>query len=542
MHNRKRFLLIALLLAGLLLVQFVVALPGVSAQTDATVTPKLLDSPSGTSVAGAQVQINGFGTFDHDEVFNIASGSSFQYRLVVNNKSGPWTSVTFDPGAQDWVLVFATITPSLVEAAGGGAAVPGATVQINGAGTWSNGDTIHLPPGLTVQYRLQVNNKSGAWVDKDFIAGTQPWELVFATIAPSLVDGLGGAVPGATVTVNGAGTWGHAEVFHLPPGLTVQYRLQVNNKSGAWVDKDFIAGTQPWELVFATIAPSLVDGLGGPVPGATVTVNGAGTWNHSEVFHLPPGLTIQYRLNVNNKSGAWADMSFVAGPQPWELVFATITPSLVDMVGGLEVPGATVTVNGAGTWGHTEVFHLPPGLTIQYRLNVNNKSGAWADMSFVAGPQTWELVFATVTPLLLSEGAAVPGATVTVNGAGTWGHAEVFHLPPGLTIQYRLNVNNKSGPWADMSFIAGKQDWALEFVAVTFTFDDALPSDLADLMSTTINGAGTVPNNGVIYLPPGVALQFRAQGSGWSGAWFTQIFEAGAGIVTWTLGPVYIAP
>jgi hypothetical protein len=116
--------------------------------------------------ADYQVEVSGVGTLTTCDTFHVPPNTSIQYRLRTATISGPWQYAKFDPGKTEWALEFATVTVRLVEAE---------KVEISGVGSLVNGQTFHVPPNTSIQYRLYIGGSAGPWKYKSFTAGYQAW-------------------------------------------------------------------------------------------------------------------------------------------------------------------------------------------------------------------------------------------------------------------------------------------------------------------------------------------------------------------------------
>jgi len=309
-----------------------------------------------------------------------------------------------------------------------------------------------------------------------------------------------------------------------------------------------VSGVSAQEPVTVTVPVELYNGgstLGSP---HAVEVNGVGTFSTGDQFMVPSGTTVSYRLRRGGVVNDWQSATFpdALDEGKWRLQFATVTVALHNDGTSLTDDIYAVEISGVGTFHNSETFHVPPDVELSYRLRRGGVVNDWLHATFSAGDTNpWSLEFATVTPYLHNGDTTLAGSvySVEISGVGTFNNGETFHVPPGVELSYRLRRGGIVGPWQHMTFSAGDLlSWPLEFATVVFTFDQALPGDLANLMSTEVNGATTVPNNGSIHLPPGVAVSFRARRGGWTTGWFSQVFVAGDGTVIWRLGPTYVPP
>jgi hypothetical protein len=483
-------------------------------------------------------------------------------RLRRNGVIGPW--MTIDPADDDGSdacrleLEFATVNVTLFNDANGNDHIDtGETlddphrVEVSGVGQFTTGDTFHVPPGTTISSRLRRNGVIGPWANTTFIAGENDLELEFATVEVTLVNGDEILNDPHRVEVSGVGQFTTDDTFHVPPGTTIRYRLRRNGVIGPWDTIEFDAGENDFELEFATVEVTLFNDanensqidtgetLGDP---HRVEVSGVGQFTTDDTFHVPPGTTIRYRLRRNGVIGPWLTTTFSTGENDLELEFATVEVTLVNGDEILNDPHR-VEVSGVGQFTTDDTFHVPPGTTISYRLRRNGVIGPWANTTFIAGENDFELEFATVEVTLFNDANGNEqidtGETlgnphrVEVSGVGQFTTDDTFHVPPGTTISYRLRRNGVIGPWADTTFIAGENDLELEFATVTFSFD--LPSGLLSQFRTEVSGVAQVQNDGTVHLPPGATIRFRVRDGGWTQPWVQHVFGMGNCDVLWDL-------
>ncbi|MBZ0278013.1 MAG: hypothetical protein K8I60_17835, partial [Anaerolineae bacterium] len=283
-----------------------------------------------------------------------------------------------------------------------------------------------------------------------------------------------------------------------------------------------------------------------------VEVSGVGYYTSGDTFHVPPGANLSYRLRRNGIAGPWQQISFAAGETDWSLDFAMVSVSLFDASDNLLGDPHKVEVSGVGYYTSGDVFNVPPGANLSFRLRRNGIAGPWQQVSFAAGATSWSLDFATVSVTLYNdedEDGIGPADLlydphkVEVSGVGYYTSGDVFNVPPGANLSFRLRRNGIAGPWQQRVFDVGATTWELEFATVEVQIE--LPADVASQTKIEVSGVGYYSDDAVFDVPPGARLSFRLRNNGWAGPWYstddTGVFQAGEGHLIWGLTPRYVA-
>ncbi len=337
------------------------------------------------------------------------------------------------------------------------------------------------------------------------------------------------------VEVSGVGQFVTGQIFHVPTGVNLSYRLRRNGIAGPWLKRMFNPGEEDWQLEFATVNVTLfndTDSLGEP---HRVEVSGVGQFTTGQVFHVPPDVQISYRLRRNGIAGPWLKRDFDAGYEDWRLEYATVNVTLFNGEVILGEPHR-VEVSGVGQFTTDQVFHVPPDVQLSYRLRRNGIAGPWLKQAFVAGDVDWQLEFATVHVTLFNdtngddviqdEEKLADPHRVEISGVGQFTTDQVFHVPPDVQLSYRLRRNGIAGPWLKRNFDAGYGDWQLEFATVHVTLFNG-DETLADPHRVEVSGVGQFTTDQVFHVPPDVQLSYRLRRNGLAAPWLKRDFDAG---------------
>jgi len=283
---------------------------------------------------------------------------------------------------------------------------PTIKVDVSGRGQFKTGDTLNVPDGTTLTYRLLRGGIAGPWQQATFpgVLVDGDWRLHFATVHVTLWNDDNDNKqfdPGEEITpeedgaikvdVSGVGQYQTSGIIHLPPNTDISYRLMRGGIAGPWLKTQFAAGYTDWKLEFATVHITLFNGaeqLGDP---HKVDISGVGQFTTGNIVHLPPNTDISYRLLRGGIAGPWLKTRFGAGYTDWKLEFATVTfkfdlpPDAAAMM--------STEISGYGTVPHNGKAHLPPGVSISFRARRGGWAGGWFQQVFEAGDGTviWRL-------------------------------------------------------------------------------------------------------------------------------------------------------
>ena len=407
------------------------------------------------------------------------------------------------------------------------------SVQISKGGEFTSGDTVVLRPNRNVSYRLVSGNIKGPWQKARFGPGTTDWTLEFATVAVSLFNGPEALTDPHVVEISKVGVFTSGDVFHIPPGKKISYRLISGKIKGPWQKTTFEPGDIDWRLEFATITVVLFNGLDELFDPHAVEVSKVGIFNSGDVFHLPPGKKVSYRLISGGIKGPWQKTTFEPGETNWGLEFATIAVTLFNGPDTLGDPHK-VEISKVGVFSSGDVVHLPPGKKVSYRLISGEIKGPWQKTTFEAGDLDWRLEFSTIA-VTLYNGDEVLGDPhkVEISKVGVFSSGDVVHLPPGKKVSYRLISGEIKGRWQKTTFEAGDLDWRLEFATIIIRLDDDDGEELVEGVAVEISKVGVFVSGDVVHLPPGEKVSYRLIEEDSRGKWHKKSFEAGDTV--WTL-------
>ena len=342
-------------------------------------------------------------------------GITIQWRVEVNGFNGPWNDKEIDCTALD-------VTGRTCEV--GIENLPmGAVVDIYSGPQNLSGGPVTLPMGITIKWRVQVNNYDGPWIDKEI-------DCSAINVAPHVcaVDILNLPVGAVVDMYSGPQNLSGGPVT-LPMGITIKWRVQVNNYDGPWIDKEI-------DCSAINVAPHVcaVDILNLPVGAVVDMYSGPQNLSGGPVT-LPMGITIKWRVQVNNYDGPWIDKeidcsAIDVAPHVCAVDILNLpVGAVVDMYSGPQnLSGGPVT--------------LPMGITIKWRVQVNNYDGPWIDKEIDCSAIDVAPHVCAMDIVGLPAGGKVDLYSGPQNLTGG-----PVTLPTGINIQWRIELGGLNSQW-----------------------------------------------------------------------------------------------
>ncbi|MBV7333351.1 hypothetical protein KFU94_34965 [Chloroflexi bacterium TSY] len=486
----------------------------------------------------ALIDVEGLGEFRTGDSFTVANGTTVNYRLRRDGVATNWLQATFPDDLTDgeWRHEFAGVHVQLCDDPEGDgceaddiftnadiAKGPWPSVDFALISQFTTGDTIYLPAGVTTTYRLRTGAVVGPWQETNFAPGVNDWFLQFARLTIGLCadgdgdqDGDGHLCDASDVFANGDDAGGpypagevenlavvvSGDIMRLPPDADVRFRHIKGMHVGPWlhVDKSqpegnlnlpnagnegFHAAPQPWYFHFAAPAVQFCSDGDGDQDGDGHPCDVAEIFTNANV--IGPGLS----LEVENVEQIVSD----------------------------------------------EFLYLPVGTPITYRLRKSNILGPWQSITFdQPGLQNWYAHFATAQLTIIGGGQPLGDPyRVEVENVAQLATGQAMRFPPNATVTYRGLHNSIIGDWQTTTFALGTQPWDVTFSDVTFSFD--LPTDVAPLLSTEIEGVGTIPDGGSLFFPANIDITYKTVGNNWVSPTFTMTVGPDDQEIIWHLVP-----
>ncbi|MDJ0836387.1 MAG: lamin tail domain-containing protein [Acidobacteriota bacterium] len=366
---------------------------------------------------------------DGDSLF-LPQGINFQWRVSLNGFNGPWNTQLSGSSA-------CTVTPTSADYCGLAVdpVLAGAEIDIRyGPQNLTAGNTVNLPTGIDIQWRIAVNGFNGPW--KVYAVND-----VNCSIAPAEADTCNmlveNDIPGAEVDIRyGPQNLVDGDAVALPAGVNIQWRIAVNGFNGPW-------NTQSVGSNECVIAPDAADTCTMQVvldvPGAEVDIRyGPQNLVDGDTVYLPTGIAIQRRTSVNGFNGPWLSQTVGAegcliAPEPTETCAVVIET---------DVPGSEIDIRyGPQNLTEGDTVYLPAGIQIQRRFSVNGFNGPWRVEAVTTGPCD---ITADNDDYCSVTIAAPAGSQVDLRyGPQNLVNGDTVFLPKQITVQWRLD----NGPW-----------------------------------------------------------------------------------------------
>jgi len=270
--------------------------------------------------AGTYVYINTVGWFQDGAKVWMPTGATISYRATdaTKNISTGWLTKNVD---------CSNLKPGFCNMAINNPA--GGQVEISNTGSFTNGQSVVLPAGVNISWRLKVNGQTSRWYDKT--VDCQP----LAVVKDTHYCDMGIQAPaGKTVEISGTGRFINGQTVTLPICVTISYRVD----GGVWQTKHI--DCTPLVIEGANKPPTA--NAGGPYTvdeGGSITVTASGS--------DPEGGPLIFKWDLDN------DGTFETPGQSVPFIAAgldglssrTITVWVEDSGGLTAGSPATVTVN-----------------------------------------------------------------------------------------------------------------------------------------------------------------------------------------------------
>ncbi len=290
------------------------------------------------------------------------------------------------------------------------------------------------------------------------------------------------------------------------PEETVDVTPTPDEKALAAVEQAEESAVELLETAPTTISTRIwtVDESGNPVPEASISIYGLGTFPHGSYVDLNIGATYQHRV-VNH--------GIVGGK-----LFKKIDGDGTDFVGYLhkmpiQAPyyknKNVVAIYSVGTYQNGSLVTLPMGGIIQYRVLYE---GFQSEKQYKTIDGTPLRATMPTTIWTVDEfGTPVPEASIAIYSVGTFPHASVVNLDVGKKYQYRV-VNygiqsKKLFKTIDGGDIVGYLD------KMQIVTQDDLGNPVPDA-AAVIYSVGTFKHGEYVNLPMGGRIQYRVVNHG----------------------------
>jgi hypothetical protein len=461
-----------------------VAMPALSAPPLPHPTPIIM--PADLAGAGGQVEISGIGTFGNGDSPNLPSGQNVSWRLKVNGQTSQWYTKNVDCTALD-VSQYCNMEIKNVPAGG--------TIDISGTGSFTNGNKVILPTGVTISWRLKVNGQTSQWYTKN--VDCTPLDAGSAAVVVGAICDMAIKMPaelaaaGGKVEISGTGTFTNGQSVILPSGVTISWRLKVNGQTSQWYTKN--VDCTPLDASKAVLCQTsdarCTMKINNPA-GGSVEISGTGSFTDGQSVVLPSGVTISWRLKVNGQTSQWYTKNVDCTP----LAVSQFCNMLIT-----NPAGGTVEISGTGTYANGDKVVLPSSVTISWRLKVNGQTSQY----YTKNVDCTALVVDQFCNMLITNPA---GGTVEISGTGSFTDGQSVILPSGVTISWRLKVNGQTSQYYT------KNVDCTELKVIEFcNMNIIAPADA----KVEISGTGTFTNGQSVVLPTGVTISYRVNGGVW---------------------------
>jgi len=409
--GRWKVLGMVLMPLAVVLALVVPAMPVLSAPIPCNTT---ITMPADLAGAGGKVEISGYGTFNSGDTPSLPSGQNVSWRLKVNGQTSQWYTKNVDCTALE-VSQYCNMKITNVPAGG--------SVEISGTGNFTDGQSVVLPTGVTISWRLKVGGQTSQWytknVDCSDLNVTQFCDMQIKNVPA-----------GGSVEIQGTGTYTNDQSVVLPICVTISWRLKVSGQTSQWYTKhvDCTPLDASKGIICQTSDARCNMKINNPA-GGTVEIQGTGNFTDGATVVLPTGVTISWRLKVNGQTSQWYTKKvdctpLVVGPEHY-CVMAITNPA-----------GGTVEIQGTGNFTDGDTVVLPICVTISWRLKVNGQTSQWYTKHVDCTPLE-------VDQFCSMKIVAPEGAKVEIQGTGNFQNNATVVLPICVTISYRVD----GGAW-----------------------------------------------------------------------------------------------
>ena len=476
------------ILAGtLLLLALFLAIAGVAAADDGGCQMEVQGLPT-----GARVDIDhGPQDLGNGGTFAVTAGAGFRWRLEANGFNGPWRTGTGTCGGTLQVTSAEYCDMKIAGLPGG------AKVDIDhGPQNMVNDDTVLLPQGIKVRWRVEANGFNGPWRDKSVdCSALTVTGAHFCDMQIQMSRDLERA--GAKVDIDhGPQDLHKGDTVLLPQGINIRWRLDVAGSHSAWKTKKVDCTPLEAKCMVTLELPSDV----------WVQIYGMGWYKDGATIEVAPTKVYRYRTANANKyvKSPWRDEVFSAADcdKTWD-----VTPEFCDM--GISLPAETwVQIYGVGWYKNGVSLRMPQGATVKYRAANANKyvKSAWDTKTVDCTP---------LAPTYCEMEIDIPeGTWVQIYGVGWYQDGAKLQMPGGATIKYRTANANK--------YV--KSAWATKDIDCTPLAPAycEMEIDIPEGTWVQIYGVGWYKDGAKLQMPDGATIRYRTANankyvkSGWA--------------------------
>jgi hypothetical protein len=459
----------------------------------------LISMPDELTAAGGKVEISGYGTFNSGDTPSLPKDQNVSWRLKVNGQTSQWYTKKVDCTP----LAVSEFCNMLITNPAGG------TVEISGTGNFKDTDTVILPSGVTISWRLKVNGQTSQWytkkVDCTALAVSQYCNMEIKNVPA-----------GGSVEISGTGSFTDGKSVILPSGVTISWRLKANGQTSQWYKKN--VDCTPLDAGSGVVVASAYCNMKiTNVPaGGSVEISGTGSFTDGQSVVLPSGVTISWRLKVSGQTSDWYTKNVDCTPLDVSKAAICQTNDAYCNMEIINVPaGGKVEISGTGTYANGEKVILPSGVTISWRLKVSGQTSQWytkkVDCTPLDATPSCNMLI-NMTGALASEASA----KVEISGTGTYANGEKVVLPSGVTVSWRLKVNGQTSQW-----YTKKVDCT---DLVVDQFCNMLITNPAG-GSVEISGTGSFKDKDTVVLPSGVTISWRLKVNGQTSQWYKKTVD-----------------
>jgi hypothetical protein len=463
-----------------------------------------VDIPDLLAAAGAAVAIRYGPTVGDNGSFPVAAGSDFQWQLKVSGFSSAWKSETPSCGgvlevtSADYCHMQIQMPDDLAAA--------GAKVDIRYDSPNKlrvDDEYIYLPAGINIQWQLKVSGFTSGYKSKS--VDCNPLVVANAHYCKTQIqipDDL--AAAGAKVDIRYDSPnklYVDDEYIYLPAGINIQWQLKVSGFTSGYKSKS--VDCNPLVVTNAHYCKTQIQirrdvaKAGGKVDIRYDSPNKL--YSDDEYVYLPKGISIQWQLKVNGLTCGYYTKA------------VDCTPLVADpeaTVQGVPAGGKVDIQNGPQNLGNGGTFDYVPGGNFNWRAEGSGFSGGWNSTSLnCSGVLQAGSGFCTMTISGIPTGAKVD----IQNGPQNLGNGSVV-LPKNITINWRAEASGFSGGWSNHTVSCSGLDASGGFCSMTIS---GIPTGAkVDIQ----NGPQNL-GNGSVVLPKNITINWRAEGSGFSGGW-----------------------
>ncbi len=290
--------------------------------------------------------------------FTAEEGRSLQWRLSTNGFNSAWKSYTPERANPVLAVTEADYCNMTVDIP-----IAGAEVDIRyGPQNLATGDTVTLPKGINIQWRLSVNGFNSGWKTQVVDGGC----AITVTDADYCDVSIAIPIAGAEVDIRyGPQNLTDGSAVFLPKGINIQWRLSVNGFNSAWKTQAVDGGC----AITVTEADYCAMAVTIPIAEAEVDIRyGPQNLADGSAIFLPKGINVQWRLSVNGFNSGWKTQA-VNGTCSVAVTAADYCNTLIDLPNGGELD----IRYGPQNLADSDTVDLPKGINVQWRLN----NGPW---------------------------------------------------------------------------------------------------------------------------------------------------------------------